>query len=600
MAEEFNSRVRVVSRGLNSVRHGILRSADRLSDRFAGSPPPDHAFGVGARSASLSNFAVSDDATDQLGASATHTDDGASSLPSPAPREPTKNISFLPVFSSSEVSHIDRPSKSNSNAPSRSTNTSHMGGNVRVISESKSTIFFEMFWCLAALSLNALLIGVVILLSEGIVVPLDAPLIQHYAGVFVEVVLLYSNILTMKALKHSASCVFGYLLSAQKGFSLVVCGFVQTPPFRKLKFAQTLSLTSPSRKILERLSGLWIAIDLLKLLTPFCAISIYATTFGVYNDVSNCVYFVQDEQIGPVDRKWPTMAVQSGVGEYILGSSLGIMRSESSDPAVASEDIVAAGVDSLLVNEVIQHYEGARFATGLIFGISEQQEQSFTISNILTGVDVCGGTELETSFPLVCSTKIDNHVVAELQILFSTDGTPASIAADTVKLLVGTDLSMVEAGLETTYAILFKAAIQRCYSARATQCPRMNSQQSHKSTVMMQHEGVTCAVILLAAQLAVSLVSVLSYGLWFGSESPIGPAVRATRDYVYFLTLFSSSELACALCELGNAESYAIWQELDVVARIGEGIHSLLNTVGQIVIDKPNLVRALQNGRRYM
>ncbi|KAJ1549046.1 hypothetical protein HK405_010718 [Cladochytrium tenue] len=522
-----------------------------------------------------------------------------------------------------------------------------MGGNVRVISESKSTIFFEMFWCLAALSLNALLIGVVIVLSEGIVVPLDAPLIQHYAGVFLEVVLLYSNVLTMKALKQSASCVFGYLLSAQTGFSLVVCGFVQTPPFRKLKFAQTLSLTSPSRKTLERLSGLWIAIDLLKLLTPFCAISINATAFGVFNDLSNCVYFVQDEQIGPVDRKWPTMAVQSGVGEYVFGSSLGIMRSETSDPAVVSEDFVAAGVDSYLVSDVIQRYDDARFATGLVFGISELQGQSLTVSNILTGVDVCGGAELETAFPLVCSTTIDNHEVAELQILFRTDGTPASIAADTVKLinsvgpanitwlkyaltqlvegpvsafrlppqipgsinpllfwttpsLVSTDLSMVEAGLETTYAILFKAAIQRCYSARATQCPRANSQQSHRSTVMMRYEGVTCAVILLAAQLAVSLVSVLSYGLWFASESPIGPAVRATRDFVYFLTLFSSSELACALCELGNAESYAIWQELDVVARIGEGIHSLDNLVGQIVIDKPNLVRALQNGRKYM
>ncbi|KAI9356228.1 hypothetical protein DFJ73DRAFT_641146 [Zopfochytrium polystomum] len=559
-------------------------------------------------------------------------------------------------------------------------------GNIRVVTETPSSVLAESRWALVALALNVSLIMAIIALQRTIVLPVDASLVQHYGGVTLEIVLLYSNVLTMKGLKHGASVIFGYALSSKRGFSLAACGFLQTSSFKKSRFAQSLSLTSPSRKLLQRISVVWVAVELLKLITPFCAIALYAESHGAFNDFSDCVYFVQDKRFIPVDRQWPTLAVEVGVAEYVFGTSLGIMRSEQTDeikttaifpPALRSSlndgdtiiglgftadistecvcstgvnasDIVTAGVDSAQVNEAMEKYHDLAGMTGITFGISAEN-QTLRISNILSGAAVCGGNVgARLLLPLVCSTTISNHRSAQVEVAFRTDGTSASITPDVVEMisdigpadvdtwllfamtkilegpvsafplppqtpgsvspllwwttpnLIAVDRAMVEAGIETMYAILFKAAIQRTYVAKATQCPRKNMLTSHMSTITIRKEGMICAMLILAVQVVVSAFSVAMFGLWLASPDPIGPAVRATREFVYFMALFSSSTLACNMCELGNGASYAIWQELDVVARIGEALHSLDMPVGQLVVDKPSMVRALKNGRKYM
>jgi hypothetical protein len=57
--------------------------------------------------------------------------------------------------------------------------------------------------------------------------------------------------------------------------------------------------------------------------------------------------------------------------------------------------------------------------------------------------------------------------------------------------------------------------------------------------------------------------------------------------------------MTIGLYELGNSESFFIWQELDIFGKIGEAVHTIEHPIGRIVLDKPNLVRPLQNGRKY-
>ncbi|KAI9356227.1 hypothetical protein DFJ73DRAFT_823457 [Zopfochytrium polystomum] len=605
-------------------------------------------------------------------------------------RGSSKNLAFDAVYKTSTIDEdsvvVPISSTASHSVTASQSVASQALGNVRVVTETVSTVIYEGRWSMVSLVLNIILIALVSELRKSPVLPVDAEIIQHYGGVTLEIVLLYSNILTMTGLKHGASAVFGCALASKKGFSLAACGFLQTPSLRKYKFAQSLSLTSPSRRILERISFIWIAVELLKLITPFCAIALYAKSQGSFNDMSDCVYFVQDDRFVPVDRKWPTMEVEAGVSEYVFGTSLGVMRSEVADvnvtvamfppslisalndgdiitgPGFTAEistvchcatgitpsDIANAGVHPSQAAYSLYLAQNSTSQARLTFGVISQN-QTLQISNILAGSPICGGDpDAGFAFPVVCSTTISNHRSAELQIMFRTDGTTASIAADTVQFisdngpsdidnwlafaftklvdgpvsaftlppqvpgslnpllwwtspnLISVDRALLESGVETMYAILFKAAIQRSYVARATQCPRMNVLISHRSSITIKSEGIICAMLLLTVQVIVSACSVAMFGLWIISPYPIGPAVRATREFVYFLVLFSSSNLAVNTCELGNGSTYAIWQELDVVARIGESIHSLDQLVGQLVVDKPSMVRAMKNGRKYM
>ncbi|KAJ3071646.1 hypothetical protein HDU98_005005 [Podochytrium sp. JEL0797] len=535
-----------------------------------------------------------------------------------------------------------------------------------------------------ALVLNGSLIIFLNAIRTGLVVNIDASFIGNYGGVLLELVLLICNIMSIWSLEEAASCVFGYLLSQKRGFSLAVCGYLQTPSFGKLGFSQTLSLTSPSRKILTRISFIWIVIEILKLFTPFSAIALNSQQYATFNDVSDCAYYLQDPEIGPVDRKWPNLDTEGGVGEYVFGSSLGTMRSEVGGvnittamypPTLISSlnngdtiqgpgftakisstckcatgvdpvSLTAAGVDSSQANATAQNFLAMDQKMGLTFGVTSDNI-SVNISNAFSGVDLCGGSGVNLFLPLVCSTVLSNHNAALLEIQFMTDGTSASIAPNTVTFLSNTgpadltwlsfamtaitngptsyyltpptvpgslapllwwtspnliaiDRAAVEAGMETMYAILFKGAIQRTYTPNGQSCIRKNTLISHQSTIMMTDQGYYITLVMLGIQMSVAISSIAAFILWFMSPNPIGPAIRATQESIYLMTLLTSSpHLGIGINELCNAETYAIWQRLDVVCRIGESVDTLDDEVGKIIVDKPSLVRAIQNGKKY-
>ncbi|KAI9342020.1 hypothetical protein BDR26DRAFT_859944 [Obelidium mucronatum] len=545
---------------------------------------------------------------------------------------------------------------------------------VREITETWALIAQKMKSSILALVLNGLLIVFVQNIEHGMLVSIEASLIANYGGVVLELVLLICNIVTIWSLEEAC-----------KGFSLAVCGYLQTPSFGKLAFSQTLSLTSPSRKILTRISFIWITVESLKLATPFSAIALKSKQYAKFNDVTDCAYFIQDPETGPVDRNWPTLDTEGGVGEYVFGSSLGILRSEVGGlnvttaqypPTLISglnhgdtivglgftvdilstckcsggvdvESFTDAGVDATQANITVQNFLAMNQKMGLTFSMVHDNN-TITLSNVFSGVNLCGGAGANMFLPLVCSTVMTNHQAAELEIEFMTDGTTASIAPNIVTLvstlgtadvkdwlsfgmnaivngptshyimpptvpgslypllwwtspnLIAVDRALVEAGMETMYAILFKGAIQRTYTPAATQCSKKNTRISHQSKIGMQMQGFYITLAMLSIQMAISICSIGAFIVWFLSPNPIGPAVRATHESIYLMTLLTSSpHLGVGINELCNAETYAIWQRLDVVCRIGESLDTLEDEVGKIIVDKPSLVRPIQNGKKY-
>ncbi|KAJ3069797.1 hypothetical protein HDU98_007146 [Podochytrium sp. JEL0797] len=534
--------------------------------------------------------------------------------------------------------------------------------------------------------MNGCLLGLLRDAQNGVLLSVPAGLVNQFGGIILLVILLVCNVVGLWGLNDAGSCVAGYLLSGARGYTFAVTGYLQSPAFAKMAFAQKLSLTSKYRKNLSRASFIWIIMELLKILTPISAISLTAQQYASYNDVSDCVYFVQDNSLKPADRKWPTLDTEGGVGEYVFGSSLGIMRSEVSGvnvttamypptlisalnngdtihgpgfsadisttckcaSAATSEGISKAGVDPTQAQQVLQLYFGMNKQPGLTFSTILRDNETLVMANVLSGFGLCGGDRVTKSLPLVCSTVINNHQSMMLEMTFMTDGTTASIAPNyvtpifplgqadvhtwlyfamtaitngtvssyltpatvpgslapllwwTSPNLIAMDRALLESGIETMYAILFKGAIQRSYTAKGMSCPRKNLLASTQSTVTILPSGLAASTFLLAAQMAVSIVSMFAFGLWLWSPSPLGPAVRAMQEPIYLITLLASSNhVGVGLNELCNAETYSIWQRLDIKCRIGESVSMLENEVGKIVVDKSNLVRPLQNGRRY-
>jgi hypothetical protein len=215
-----------------------------------------------------------------------------------------------------------------SGTKSITSSTSSAGGSIRPLVESRNTILYHMTLGLFALALNVLLLSLTAQFNTDFTLAVDPLLLQIYGGVFLEIILLISNIITIIALDKAASVIFGSFLTSKRGYSLAACGFISTRPLFKFQFAQQLLLSSKSRKLLSRVSLIWLVAEVLKVLTPFCAVAFSATSHTSYSQFSDCMYFTQDNRSRPVDRGFPTFDTEGGVAEYVFGSSLGFLRSE--------------------------------------------------------------------------------------------------------------------------------------------------------------------------------------------------------------------------------------------------------------------------------
>nr|KAJ3421776.1 hypothetical protein HK105_002333 [Polyrhizophydium stewartii] len=267
-----------------------------------------------------------------------------------------------------------------------------------------------------------------------------------------------------------------------------------------------------------------------------------------------------------------------------------------------------------------------------------------SVKTLISGSTICGGHNF--SFLPMCTTSFSDHKSALVLMRYMTDGTTASIAPESVdvravlddanldiwvgaalKSILGGELSsfslpstipgvlnplmwwtspnlmtidpaLVEGGIETLFSILLRAGTQRTYATHGEVCGR-NVAIEGQSIVRMAPYGVDVAFFTLSFQLFITILSALAFVPWLRSVVPIGPGVRALREPVYFTTLINSSSVCHGFDQLCNAQIHAIWQNLDLVVRIGEPIGTRTEGVGHISMDRPKLIGAMTNGKRY-
>lgn len=578
----------------------------------------------------------------------------------------------------------DRKSHNSSNSKGMS--------RARPLVETLTNKLLKMKTLLFATTANAALFGIMarVLYNKdvGFVIK-DTPVkVMVLGSLLFYVFLRICDIAARASLEYSAATWFGSMLTSEKGFSLTGAGFLQTPFYSKVSFSQRLPIKSVFKKLLERLSWIWVLYSVVCIFPIFIATQLTSISISETNLVVNCIYFTQKGD--PFDRKWPVFDVESGVGEYVFGNSIGNMRSEMAinfTTAVFPPTIIAAvsdgdiiegpgfivdifttcectvendptslivnNVDSYQVNAMLQKYRAFNGTPGMIFGLnatidpnnaSDPNTNFMTITNIFTGYALCGADGVE--FPMVCTTNFTNHYHAEVQAQFMTDGTPASIAVEDVNILetyepanftwlatamnnilegpvssfnmqgqlpsttspliwwttpnfLSVDRAFIDAGIETMYSILFRGALQRTYGTNGMACPWGNTVISQTSRTTINEFGFKFGTAFFVIQLFICLLGLLAHLPWLISRNPIGPAARIHLDNAYFATLMSSSSQCQDIVEMCNSESFEIWQALDRVVRVGESLNSYEDDIGQIVLEKPKVVRSFRNGRRY-
>ena len=314
-----------------------------------------------------------------------------------------------------------------------------------------------------------------------------------------------------------------------------------------------------------------------------------------------------------------------------------------------------ADANTLLAASTITPYEdGSIFAypdaTGadnvnisMISSVGRDMDaNTVTIRSVILNSPLCW----EVATP-VCETTLSNHNRASIMVKYMTDGTTASIAqkfsmtrkvleaADvttwayaamqsvlgatpveypltptipgmmtpilwwTTSDLTKFDVTLVEAGLETFYGILFRAGVQRSYSTDGSTCVR-NIVDESRTLLVMDSTAALALTICIAVQFFSGVLALVMCAPWFFSQVPTGPAIRALKDMSYFATLLADSNLGEGLKGLCNAPTGAIWRALDTVVQIGETVATKDEEYGHITMDKPELVNVMINARKYL
>ncbi|KAI8913347.1 hypothetical protein EDD86DRAFT_104413 [Gorgonomyces haynaldii] len=312
------------------------------------------------------------------------------------------------------------------------------------------------------------------------------------------------------------------------------------------------------------------------------------------------------------------------------------------------QDLSVAGVDPSIANQMSTLFYSLNNRIGLVNHLELNGTSNIVVTTLLSGISYCGGTNTSTPTLFVCKTNVFDHYRAVVRNELMTDGSPASIAQKTSTVrsigapanmtwlyqamqstLSGTfsaipfpgnipgtlnpmlwwtssnlqsfSGSFLEAGLETTFAIILRLSMQRSYSVKGMRCVQ-NLVSEGYSFVTLKMVGTITGFIFLSGQLLFILLSLAIYSIWFFLNNPVMPGIRMAKEHSYF------SLMACSAISNGSVQgikgvmdSSYMWARLDFPVRIGESIASKEDPdVGYIVVDKPKFVTALKFQRKYL
>ncbi|KAJ3273630.1 hypothetical protein HDV01_004239 [Terramyces sp. JEL0728] len=366
--------------------------------------------------------------------------------------EPTENFAEMApkkVFSSNAMSLSTSGSK-NSRKPGAA-----------IIMETFNSKLKELYRVYISIIGNLVLLAVILLLRNGINIPLPTTLSLSVTCVLVEVLIITANQLTLNALNDAAAAYFGYIICQKKGLSLAVCGFVQCSTFQKLSFANNLSLNSSCHRILSQIPVLWGILSIMICMSPFVATAILHET--VPTDLGQIPCVAYQEYGLPGDRGWPNWEVSSGMGEFLFGSSLGYLRSEQDVPTTQViippqilYDLDAGGVviGNGFVMDVSSHCQCAfSLSDSSLMALNVSQSDAptlrsqfmsiypqpgmaslfstssskITILSAFSGADYCAGNNKTDPSVPVCFTTVSNYYNAEILAEFMSANTYASL-----------------------------------------------------------------------------------------------------------------------------------------------------------------------------
>lgn len=363
-------------------------------------------------------------------------------------------------------------------------------------------------WSFIALIINLLFLYFIYLLQtkEGVTIEAGGSIFEHTCPIILNLWMHLIYICTDYALSKSLASYFAYQLSQKHGYSLIVCGFIQSGLFAKIQFSGLLNFRSKYKKILSRVSILWLVHTLMLIVTFFCSTAIKLHTTRKDEGHLLCVSYDQEGE--PVDRGWPTLETGAGVAEFIFGSSLGILSSEhgtensvlvtypqmidkctdgtvivgpgfSTDIATeclcahsnSDEDLIYAGIDEEHVKEVEEHLDHLGLGQGLVELVEyDDANKTVKIITILNGAfRSCGGINYQNKSALVCQTELSNHQTQVVSISWMNDGNKARSAPEAVAIISEQEgHTPEEANAEWLYQAMMNLYGEKIHSTRLT------------------------------------------------------------------------------------------------------------------------------------
>jgi hypothetical protein len=550
----------------------------------------------------------------------------------------------------------------------------------------------HMNFLIIAIVANALLLALTTSLSspEGFYVSFITDFIGNQETIlyFILSILVFSA--TAAGLNKAAHAFFGYWYASEHGYSLTAFGFFRGGVFHKLTFTDRLSLRSSCRKLLSRVSYIWLLQTASIVLAAYAVHGIVASSQRSDEGTLSCLIYGQDGNI--YDRSWPNFDAEIGVAEYVFGTSLGHMRSQeavnvttfvmppqlvdtcndgttikglgysidittscscahSMDPEdLQNNDLIGS---EELANDLYSKYNDDTKAYVSMINKVAMNGKTMEVHTALTRTYLCGGTN--SSFPPVpvCKTTFSNHKRILVMAEYMTDGTPASIALKRVTILPddpaqGTGsadiekwfypamknllggatsskilsetipgaacpilwwttanmqaigYAYVEAGLETTWSMLSRVAIQRSYSTKGNSCQK-NVASSAVLVFNTTQDRAQIMYVFIGIQFFVQLISLLAYIPWLHSEYPIAAAIRLLDDPVYLTQMISNSQFAARLVPSNaTTDTREMWAVYDKRIRLGETKNTQEDPeYGMLSLDKPRLVSHCQWGKLY-
>jgi hypothetical protein len=353
----------------------------------------------------------------------------------------------------------------------------------------------------------------------------------------------------------------------------------------------------------------------------------------------------------PVEKTTFVMAPQlidaTVEGTTLFGKGL-IHTIQTSCNCAYSEDetaLVAAGILPENFASTVSNINILDTSVGLVNSV-EVAEGQVIITSALTGTAVCGRTNTASQPIPVCKTAIYDPHLGIIQIAYMTDGSSGSVAPERVQIreqlepydiawlehgfktlfgdtgyvrlpptfpgsinpllwwtssnMQSVSPSSLEKGIETTFAILSKLAIQRTYRTGGDLCSQnriaLNITKLHTTI-----DGLMYGIIFACIQFIANIAALAGFIPWFLSKTPVFPAYRLFTDNFYFALMMSKPHLSGLMGPISlNDNRDAIWNSIDTTLRMGEAILTVEDPeTGELTLDRPKMVAAISVNKIY-